>query len=380
MAQEVGPQVMQQFWSEATFDWATQSQMDGNVVVAQLLHPHNLPFHCRHHSYPMFGATAHGYGGVSITPTYSGNLAQAGEQLVYKVNLYPAGWVHYLKGMGLPPTVVPKNCTNKWVTSKRAKLQSIIRMLRGSPSASYLGGCRVEVRTKGVLTTWPHLEQWLGSTVRHIMSCCVAYSIPAVELLQAASIALDAASDAGLFSGPASATNLALAPWRRAQYYRLLQVLGLTNVYWSKTSLHADQQGAPWGAPVLPGQAIVDQQSEQLLVNPELPDWVPRVRLHASTPKEDVAKVLNNGANRVNWLLLANFLKCPSKATVLEEVASRTRWRRAAMGRASARTFCQLTANKLVGKGVVGPLGDHLALATINLVASGAHTDVQRTA
>ena len=73
-------------------------------------------------------------------------------------------------------------------------------------------------------------------------------------------------------------------------------------------------------------------------------------------------------------------MKCPWRATVLEEVASRTRWRRAAMGRASARTFCQLTANKLVGKGVVGPLGDHLALATINLVASGAHTDVQRTA
>ena len=378
MAEEVGEGTAMARFHNMVVDWATQSTLNGRVLLLSPKPGYRtlLSWPAKMFSYPMFGRMAAGSGGVTLTARPIEN--PVGMQAVTKVNLYAAGWAHHMKGAGLPPIAVPAQATNAWVMRQRPKLQSIITTLQGIRS-EFLGGLRIEVRTNGAIPTWPELQGWLQGVVDEAMSTCLAGEVDPRSLIINAQAGLDNATASGVFSSTPVEAPRQLAPWRRAAYYRLLHLIGIVNPKTAKSSLSADLAGRPWGNPSLTDAASPGTVGV-LHVNPVLPPGLPRIPCPSTreASASAVARIGTSLGSNLPWPAICAALHLrPDDAAVFSTVVQRTKWRRFPMGRSRAG-LGQFTATALQGGRMVGPLGDHLILATINLVAMGLHDQVQR--
>lgn len=278
--------------------------------------------------------------------------------------------------MGLPQIIVPANATNGWLVRQRPKLQSLLVALRNT-NPFFLGGLRIEVRTNGSLGTWPSLERWLHDIVHQAIGTCVAREVDPLTLINNAQGSIDAATAAGVFSCLAADSSRLVTPWRRAAYYRLLHLFGIVNPRTAKSSLAAEIAARPWGDPAH-ATATASSALGVLHVNPLLPLDLPHIP--CPSPREATAmEVSRIGLALVDplpWPAVCNALHLhPRDAETFSTVVRRTKWRRFPGGRARVGSI-QFTATKIQGGSMIGPLGDNLMLATINLVALGLHDQV----
>lgn len=376
MANEVGDEVAMERFSKMTIDWATQAPLNGRVLLLKPLPgaTNQLGWPAKFFPYPQFGKPAGGAGGVNIVT--KPHNAPPEQQQVVKVNMYAAGWTHHLKGAGLPQLVVPPHATNGWLIRQRPKLQSLLVALQ-QIRPFFLGGFRVEVRTNGSIPTWESLQRWLDDVVHISMGTCVGREMDPLLLIANAQAALDAATAAGVFSCNAADANRQVAPWRSKAYYRLLHLFGIVNARTAKRSLIDDMAGRAWGNPA--HVPVPDPHTGVLHVNPNLPPGLPHIPC-PNTREASAAVVSRIGmtvAMELPWNIVCTALHLSAHdAQVFSTVARTTKWRRFPQGRSRGMPI-QFTATTLQGGGMIGPLGDNLMLATINLVALGQHRNVQ---
>ena len=376
MADEVGDEVAMERFSKMTVDWATQAPLSGRVVLVKPLPgaTHQLGWPAKIFSYPMFGRPAGGAGGVNIVT--KPHDAPPEQQQVVKVNIYAAGWTHNLKGAGLPQLVVPPHATNGWLIKQRPKLQSLLVALQHIRPI-FLGGLRVEVRTNGSIPTWPSLQRWLQDVVQISLGTCAGRELDPLILIGNAQAALDSATAAGVFSCHAADASRQVTPWRKHAYYRLLHLFGIVNARTAKSALAAEMAGRAWGNPA--HVAVLDPHTGALHVNPNLPPGLPHIPC-PNTREASASVVSRIGmtlAMDLPWNIVCTALHLsPHDAQVFSTVARTTKWRRFPQGRSRGMPM-QFTATTLQGGGMIGPLGDNLMLATINLVALGQHRNVQ---
>ena len=215
-------------------------------------------------------------------------FAAVGEQVVHKVTLYPAGWVHTLKVVGLPPLFVPAAATNQWIGKQLATLNSVVNALtRQEPQ--FLGGIRVEVRTNGGFTTWPSLHDWLTSVLGHVMLRFTARLIPTQSLIQASTAALASAHAAHVAGSPAGSLASQCPAWKRKSFYRLLQCMGIMNAGAAKMAYHADVNQLPWGDPS--ALAVPTPLARPLTTNPFLSSAITRVYIPSTALPAGIAKI-----------------------------------------------------------------------------------------
>ena len=356
-------------------DWATQSTLSGNIICTKFNQLKSLPFPAQLVHYTQFGQLGNGYGGFSLLPTCAKD-PPAGIQEVLKVNVYSSGWAHHLKCVGMPNTRLPPGATNQWLVRQKAKFEGMLGVL-GLANASALGGCRVEIRTLGHLMSWPLLEEWLQGILHEVMARTQVFELAPPDVLHACRTAFGSACTAGVFSTSSTHGNLPIAPWKKASFYRLLQVCGIVHITSMKASMTRDLQGVPWGDPQA---AVPDMEAAgevELMSNPHLPDTIPIVQMPSDLGPTGVAKLGMKHGHVFDWPMICQMLGCPSMADTLHQVCTHTRWRKCPQGGAKGGSP-QFTATWHGRRGMCGPLGCHLALATINLVANNLHTQVQR--
>lgn len=377
MAEEIGEEAAMEMFHNMVVDWATQAPLSGRVLLLTPLPAsrHQLSWPAKLFSYPMFGRTGGGAGGLTLVSRAPD--AVVGQQKVAKVCFYAAGWAHHLKGAGLPPTMVPAAATNGWLVKQRPKLQSILVALQNTRQFS-LGGLRIEVRTNGAIPTWPELQRWLEGIVHEAMTTCLAGEVEPGILIAAAQQALDAATASRVFSCIPAEARRQITHWRRMAYYRLIHLFGIVNAKYAKSSFKAEMEAKPWGDPAQAPAASGPSTIGVLHVNPPLPPGLPLIL--CPSPREATAAVVSRIGQALGdglpWAAVCNALHLhPRDAERFSTVARLTKWRRFPNGR-SRGVPTQFTATTLQGGGMVGPLGDHLMLATINLVALGLHDRV----
>ena len=137
-------------------------------------------------------------------------------------------------------------------------------------------------------------------------------------------------------------------------------------------------QGLPWGDPeqahVLPEQA---PEEVPLDLNPILHPDTPHVEINPSFTPAQIQQIGQAYGHLLDWHNICIYLRCPSQADLLHHVCTTTKWRKAPLGQ-SKTAPPSFIASYLSKGGMCGPLGSNLALATINLVASGKHSLVQK--
>lgn len=378
MADEIGDDAAMERFHHMKVDWATQAPLSGKVCLLTPLPAgtHRLPWPAKIFPYPMFGMAAGGAGGMTIVSRFP-EAPPVGQQYVAKVNMYAAGWVHHFKGAGFPQTEVPANATNSWVSRQRPKLQSLLHAQQ-STRQFFLGGLRIEIRTNGSIPTWPSLQRWLQDVVHEAMATCVAHELDPITLINNAQAALDTATAAGVFTCLAADSTRQVTPWRRQSYYRLLHLFGIVNARTAKSSLAAEREARAWGNPATAPHDPATSSLGILHVNPALPPGLPHIPCPSTsqaTPRE-VSRIGMTLGIDLPWPVICAALHLrPLDAETFANVARRTKWRRFPSGRARL-ALIQFTATRIHGGSMIGPLGDHLILATINLVALGLHDQV----
>ena len=370
MAAEVTQEEASVRWAAMQVDWATQSHLQGSTVLVKPLHSlRELAYAGRAHSiitYPLFGRLGGGFGGMYIRPAEPTGVSQK----VSKVSLYPAGWVHHLKGMGLPALAIPSTASNAWIAKQGIKLYSLLDGLDRVPPHK-LGGIRFEVRTNGCFTNWVDVHEWLEGILQEVMPKVAYIQLLPSTLVQDVRASCNAAKAAGLFSMPGASSSLPLEAWRKKGFYRLLQCFGLVNPRSCKSSMLADLSGLPWGNPL----AAMEPMAHGIPLNPILPPDTVLVQITPAMPSVQVALLgRSRGASAIDWHHLATTLGFPELGDLLRNVAISTKWRRAPSRKPV--THGQITTCLKVGKGTVGPLGDSLQLAVLNLVAKGLQDKV----
>lgn len=373
MNAELGEEEALRRYSSWEMDWATQSPLRGAIVLVKPPFARNLPWVAGAHGvggYPMFGRWGGGFGGVTLTADSRRNLL--GMQFVKKANVYPGGFVHTMKGMGLPPTSIPPGQSTRWLLGMRAKLESVLAGL-ADRDPRYLTGCRVEFRTHGFLTTWPALEAWLEGLLAEVMPCLTFLELPVATALRGVEGALNSAKNAGLFAMGHEVAGEPMARWRKHDFYRLLQCMGLVHKTTYRTALLADMANKPWGPP----DGVVVPRQADLPRDPSMPLGLIIVPIPHGMVAARVQRLGFDKADLIDWPLLASHLQRPDLAATFEEVARLTKWRRHPRGRGPGG-MPHFTATPSVGKGTLGPLGTHLALAVVNLVSAGQHMSVQK--
>jgi hypothetical protein len=246
----------------------------------------------------------------------------------------------------------------------------------------FLSGTRLEIRTNGAIIAWPLLRPWLLDLLMKIMSKCQLADAEVHDMYSHVCHALGSASSAGLFSHTLEEGQKTLPVWKKHSYYRLLQVMGIMSHATCRPAMLADMQGKPWGDPGMcpsdPAGASVAQDGPALAFNPSLPDGVFKVFLPTSSTSLQVSRLGMTHWAAIDWGLAVRSVGRPDLLDLVVNVARLTKWRRCPGGRgASKRQHPNFTASKLEGQGMVGALGDHLALAALNLVAIGLHTAVK---
>jgi hypothetical protein len=382
MAGELGMDVAQRRLQSMVADFATQAPMQGGVVavkyVSQLGEP--LPWRAKCQPYPLFGKGGHGFGGFVLSSKSSDiPLDEDGNPLprVHKVNVYCGGWVHWLKCQGLPPTAVPPPASNSWLAKQKSKLESMLASLN-SVEPIYLAGARLEIRLHGCPSDWEPLHHQLMSVMSSVLQKCQCINLAPGYLTDLATHAVADAMAGGLFSHAGDSGGVHLPLWKKRGYYRLLNVFGIMSWHSCRLAMLADASGDSWADPEL-AHAVPLDVGGTLMRNPTLPLGILRVPLPISASSWQVSRIGLLKWESIDWHLIARKLRQPGLHEVLARVAKQTRWRRCPLGRGGAkRASSQFTATKLVGKGMVGALGDHLAIATVNLVAMGLHDSVRK--
>ena len=135
----------------------------------------------------------------------------------------------------------------------------------------------------------------------------------------------------------------------------------------------ADVQGQLWSnAPGYTeesaGPSPEARPSCELQFNSPLPVGTQMVRL--TDDKGRNSCLGRDHGNQFDWDAIASGAGDPRAAELLQRVCNRTKWRKS-MGK-QCTEFPQFTATGTSGR-MVGSLGDNLASATVNLVASGQH-------
>lgn len=274
--------------------------------------------------------------------------------------------------------MVPPNATHGWLSKQKAKFEAISAGLRAFDQAM-LGGLRFEVRASGCLASWPDVHQWLNDKLALVAARCQVMQLPPALLHDIGTKALNSAIEAGVFSHSVVDSGNLLPAWKKQSFYRLLNLYGIVSWPHAKSALALDMADGPWGDPskVMPQPSPAASPLPPLLCNPVLHQGITRVYIDGLKP-DKVAKIGQKSWNEIEWLQVCGSIGRPDLFEQLVHVCRSTRWRKCPVGRgASKREHAQITATKLVGQGMVGALGDHLALATINLVALNLHTSVK---
>ena len=279
-----------------------------------------------------------------------------------------------MKLVGSPGTHIPPGATNTWVVRQRVKFQHMLDSL-ASVAPPGLAGCRLEFRTNGHATSWHDLHQWLQAAMHQVLVRVEVISLLPAQVLHACRHALAAASEAGVFSVSEANGGLPLAGWRRRSFYRLLHVCGITLPTSMRMARQLEVQGAGWGDPAQPVPAVPAGAEVPLVANPVLPAGIPIIAVPDDATPAQIRLLGQEHVGMVDWLRLAHFLQCPSLADTLHDACLHTKWRKCPRGQGRV---VQFTATYLARGGMCGPLGPHLVLATINLVAAGKHMRVQR--
>ena len=139
---------------EACLDLGWQTLANGQPVVVKL--PQYLlevveEFGwCKNDSsrYSMFGKHGMGAGGVTLT------ARPDSDSPVHMSKVYPGGWVHHIKALGLPP-VAWNHATNRDMGLLKDKVQGLVNDLN-TQSNHKMGGFRIEVRVQ-LAPTWDGL-------------------------------------------------------------------------------------------------------------------------------------------------------------------------------------------------------------------------------
>jgi hypothetical protein len=115
------------------------------------------------------------------------------------------------------------------------------------------------------------------------------------------------------------------------------------------------------------------EQGSMLLVT-SLPNDVARVTITTDLTKDAMAQLGAMRAHEIDWDRVANHCGVPGQAQILNQIATRTKWRRAPAGRGHSK-LQQFSATQARGA-AVGKLGSNLAVAVIQLYGRNLHNKV----
>lgn len=136
---------------------------------------------------------------------------------------------------------------------------------------------------------------------------------------------------------------------------------------------------APWGPVAEEQEAGSSSQPIMWTINAHLPEHLPIIRLALAMSAVDVKNIGSAAWAEVDWQAVATTLGQPDQATLLKDVATQTMWRRAMEKHVEQQVQFGCAQSNSGGE-FLGPLGDHLVLATCNLVARNQRLDVNRFA
>lgn len=191
------------------------------------------------------------------------------------------------------------------------------------------------------------------------------------DVMEHMKVALGECQACGLFQCIGSVTTTAPG-WKWSAWGRLVHCFGVSNKFTHRHAYQQDLAGAPWRPEEATGEA--EESRCPWPVNPNLPP-APKVCIPAGVPPQEVQTLGREFAGHFDWKDIAEFLGDSDKATLLHRVCSTTKWRRM-QGRAVGGAP-QFTCTRLGQRGaVVGPLGQDLLLAVVNLVAMNLQDEV----
>lgn len=334
--------------------------MDGKVAV---VYPNPSLRFCKYFdwqsrsTYPLFGKVGNGFGGMEIKGAQGVS--------VIKATAYPGRYVHHMKALGLPNKAAPKQCESKWFGMQWSKLQTLVAQI-GQLADMDVAGLRVEMRVNQLEASWSEQERVLASMFQEICKHLDVKELELEAIHQDSVEALGKAEGACLFQCPGGSAEKA-AGWRHQNYGRLLFHIGLSDKFTNRFALKQALEDSPWG-PEPDATRQGQGPHECWPVNPTLPPGVAHIEIPKAASAKEVAAMCRQFDSHFNWHEIVAFLGFPEAAAKLQSACTKTKWRRQ-MGKNTGGVHQFTTALKTSRGGVAGPLGNHLLLAAVNLVA-----------
>ena len=377
MAVKHGALFSRKCWNNKVLDFGTQNVLSMQpILVRPKNNLHEVP--CVNNktlqSYSSFGKLGGGYGGVQFLGTADGPCQ--------KVTSYVGKWMHQIKAAGAPPAWAPFQCSNQWFTQQWAKFLSLVEFLDGLSDFD-VAGHRMELRvgpesSLASCVSWEEQLVGLERALEEVSQHLLAKPIPAATVLERAKLALGQAEQAGLFRCQQGHLKEQAPPHKRQDYNRLAHHFGFVNKYNHRHLFKLCSMEAPWGPEGRALEEVVndnqDLETPTWSINPFLPKGITKIFIEETMVPADVQAIGQTYGDKVDWIQVAEALGQASCSTLLQNVATSTKWRRM-MGK-KAGSVVQFACT-VQGK-VHGPLGPDLVMATVNLIARGLHLVVSK--